>query len=147
MGMPRLVHLIVTNGHLAAPQHPCSTSSIRKRRIPLYLVYQGRDLGEPLYRIVKRCPPTLQDFLSYEALGSRYNRRDFLRGTGISTYLSVKRAEEIAGRFRHGDAIATLDVDCDGVTWAETGARGHVTVWATPDLLLARVVQCVDDVR
>ncbi len=120
---------------------------MQRRKTPLYLVYEGRDLGAPLYRIVKRCPPTLQDFLSYEGLGRQYDRRDFLRGAGVSTYLSRDRARAIARRLGHGAAIATLDVACDGTALAETSREGHVTVRAAPDLLLARVVQSADDVR
>lgn len=118
---------------------------MRRRRTPLYLVFDGHDLDRPVFRIVKRCPPTLADFLSYEVLGRTYNRHDFLRGTGIATYSTVERAWAIARRFGHGTAIATLDLDCDGIAWARTGRGGHVTVWAAPELLIARVVQCVGD--
>ena len=39
-----------------------------KTATPLYLVYGGDALDAFLYRIVGRCPPVVEDFLSYEAL-------------------------------------------------------------------------------
>ena len=63
---------------------------------PLYLVFDGSALDGLLYRIVRRCPPTLDDFRSYEALGKTYNRRDFFKGIGVSTHTSHRRAVSIA---------------------------------------------------
>ena len=115
-----------------------------RRRTPLYLVYEGRDLDGPLYRIVKRCPPTLEDFLSYEELGKPYIRRRYFRGIGVSMFRSARRAEAVARRYGHGNAVATVDLACDGVVWSPTRDPDHVTVWAPPELLLTRVVQCVE---
>ena len=109
---------------------------------PLYLVYDGTALDGLLYRVVARCPPALDDFRSYEVLGRAYDRRDFFRGTGLSLQQSRERAVETARRFRLGRAIATLDLQIEEVVWAKSGRRGHVTVWAPPELLLTRVVQC-----
>ena len=94
------------------------------------------------YRAVRGCPPTLRDFMSYEALGMHYDRRDFFKGTGMSMFTSRARAGAVGRRFSHGKAIATIDLGRDGIVWSPTGSRGHITVWAAPDVLLTRVVQC-----
>lgn len=105
-------------------------------------MYGGDALQGPLFRIVKQCPPTLDDFRSYEALGKRYDRRDFFKATGISMHTSGERSLEIARRYRTGGAVATVVLEGVPVAWAATGGRGHVTVWAPAELLLAHVVQC-----
>lgn len=88
---------------------------------PLFLVFDGSALEGLLYRIVVRCPPALDDFRSHEALGRPYDRRDFFRGVGVSMHLRDS-----------------------AVAWAHTGGRGHVTVWAAPEILLGAVVECVE---
>ena len=115
-----------------------------RRRTPLYLVFDGRDLDGPLYRIVKRCPPALDDFRSYESLGKPYNRRRFFRGIGVSMFKTAASARAIGRRYGHGNALAIVDLACDGVVWSPTRGPDHVTVWAPPELLLSRVLQCVD---
>ncbi len=109
---------------------------------PLYRVYDGAALEGLVHRIVKRCPPTLEDFESYEALGRPYDRRDFFKGVGVSMHLSRDRAVTIARRYGHGRGVAALDLREAPVAWAPTGAPGHVTVWAPPELLLRSVLQC-----
>ncbi len=109
---------------------------------PLFLVFDGSALDGLLYRIVERCPPTLDDFYSYEALGRPYDRRDFFKGIGVSMHTTAARAISIARRFHVGRGIAELDLRDSVVAWARTGGRGHVTVWAPPELLLQGVVQC-----
>ena len=89
-------------------------------------MFAGDALDGLLYRIVERCPPTLDDFCSYEVLGRSYNRR----------------AISIVRRFGHGRGVATLELRTVPIVWARTGASGHVTVWAPPELLLGAVVQC-----
>jgi len=59
-------------------------------------------------------------------------------------YTTRERAREIARYFRRGRAIAAVDLRGSTVVWARTGRRGHVTVWAPPELLLDRVVQCAE---
>jgi len=102
---------------------------------PLYLVFDGSALDGLLYRIVRRCPPTLDDFRSYEALGKTYNRRDFFKGIGVSTHTSHRRAVSIARRFGHGRAVATVDLRAAPIVWARTGAQGQTRsgVWLKPD--------------
>jgi len=55
-------------------------------------VFDGSALEGLLYRIVLRCPPTLDDFCSYEAVGRPYDRRDYFRCLGVSMYTSRRRA-------------------------------------------------------
>lgn len=74
-------------------------------------------------------------------LGRRYNRRDFFKGVGVSMHTSRRRAISIARRFGHGRGVATLELRSVPIAWARTGTRGHVTVWAPPELLLGAVVQ------
>lgn len=109
---------------------------------PLFLVYDGSALTGLVYRIVKRCPPTLDDFRSYEELGIPYDRRDFFKGVGVSMHTTRERAIAVARRFGHGHGIAALELRSTRSVWARTGARGHVTAWAPPGLLLEAVVQC-----
>jgi hypothetical protein len=115
---------------------------VSRKTTPLYEVFPGSDFSGLAYRIVQRCPPTLHDFLSYEALGMPYDRRDFFKGTGISVFRTAERARSIARHFDHGRAIAAIDLALDGIVWCPTGRRGHVTVWAPAELLLERVIQC-----
>ena len=128
--------------NLRAQQATAPLGLVPRRTTPLYLVYSGSALEGLLYRIVEKCPPCLRDFSSYEALGRTYNRRDFFRGTGLSVQISRERAIELARRFGLGSFIASLDLRIPDVVWTESGRTGHVTVWAPPELLLKRVLQC-----
>jgi hypothetical protein len=84
------------------------------------------------FRIARACPPVVSDFLSYEALGIRYDRRDFFKGTGVSMYRSAARARDACRRFRHGSAVAAVDLQRDEIVWSPTGRHGHITVWGAP---------------
>jgi hypothetical protein len=109
---------------------------------PLYLVYGADALPGLLYRIVERCPPVVDDFRSYEALGKHYDRRDFFKGTGVSMHTTRERSVAVARHRQTGGAIAILDLRGARVAWASTGGREHVTIWAPAEQLLERVVQC-----
>ncbi len=113
-----------------------------KKPTPLFLVYGCDAIPRPLYRIVERCPPEKDDFRSYEALGKQYDRRDFFRGVGVSMHTTRERSLAVAGRFEKGSGIAELDLHDVPLAWTESGGRGHVTVWAPPEVLLAHVIQC-----
>ncbi len=115
---------------------------VPRQATPLYEVFHGHDLRGPAFRVVRRCPPAVADFSSYEALGIRYDRRDLFKGSGVSMYRTRDRAVAIGQRFAHGDAIATVDLNRPGIVWSPTGRRGHITVWAAPATLLEQVVQC-----
>jgi hypothetical protein len=114
---------------------------VSREPTPLYLVFDGSALEGPLYRIVRRCPPVFDDFLSYEALEVTYDRRDFFKGIGVSMHTSRERAIAVARRFGHGRGVATLELRSEPIVWARTGSRSHVTVWSAEPLLRA-VVQC-----
>jgi hypothetical protein len=109
---------------------------------PLYLIYDGSALDGPLYRIVKECPPTLDDFCSYEALAIPYSKRRFFLATGVSLLTTRRAAVRLARRHDLGKAIAVVDLRVEGVIWTKSGGPGHLTVWAPPELLLERVLQC-----
>jgi len=115
---------------------------VSREPTPLYFVFDGRALDELLYRIVERCPPTLDDFRSYEELGRPYDRRDFFKGVGVSMRRTHGQAISAARRYGHGRGVAAVDLRGAPIAWARTGSRGHVTVWAPPELLLRAVVQC-----
>lgn len=109
---------------------------------PLYLVYAGTALEGLVYRIVDCCPPSLDQFLSYEALGKPYDKKRFVRANGVSMFADSDSARAAARRYRLGRAIATLDIRAAEIVWSRTGGRGHLTVWAPAAMLLDRVVQC-----
>lgn len=113
-----------------------------RKATPLFLVYGGSDLEHHAYRIVERCPPLLGDFLSYEALGRPYDRRDFFKGTGVSMHTSKSRSRRIARTYGVGAGIARIDLRHPSVVWARTGGNEHITVWAPADVLLSRVLEC-----
>jgi hypothetical protein len=119
-----------------------SNRGMPRRRSPLFLVYSGTALDGHVYRIVRGCPPTLDDLRSYEVLRKRYDRSDFFRGTGVSMMTNPESAVAVARRFGLGQATAVLDLRIDGVVWTESGRPNHITVWAPPELLLTRVVEC-----
>ena len=108
-------------------------------------MFDGAALEGLLYRIVKRCPPVLDDFKSYEVLGRAYDRRDFFIGTGVSMHRTPKRAISMARRFGLGRGIAALELRTAPIVWAGTRLGGHITVWAPAETLLDAVVQCDDD--
>jgi hypothetical protein len=115
---------------------------VSRKTTPLYEVFPGTNYSGLAYRIVRHCPPAFDDFLSYEVLERRYDRRDFFKGTGVSMRTSASRARAVARRFSQGTAVATVNLAADGIVWSPTGPRGHITVWAPAELLLARVIQC-----
>ena len=105
-------------------------------------MFAGSALAGLLDRIVVRCPPTLEDFQSYEVLGRRYDRRDHFRGLGVSMHTSRRRAIAVARRFDLGRGVASLELRAAAITWTRTGGSAHVTVWAPLELLLRAVLQC-----
>lgn len=108
-------------------------------------MYGADTLRGPLYRVAASCPPVLADFMSYEALGREYDRRDYFKGIGVSMYDSKERALEVARRFTLGHGVTTVELRSSSAVWAATGRRRpHLTVWAPAELLLDAVVQCVE---
>jgi hypothetical protein len=96
------------------------------------------------YRIVKSDPPTVEDFLSYKALGVPAPRdpQRLALWDGISVYATEAQARSLV---RHvpalGGYVAQLIVPDDlGLRIERTGpGRGHHTIWADPALLLTTV--------
>ena len=113
-----------------------------RKTTPIHLVYPATDLEHPVYRAVERCPPTIKDFLSYEALGRRYDPREFFVGIGVSMHTTRDRSVANARHLRDVGAIATLDLRDARVVWAHTGGPDHITVWAPARVLVERVIQC-----
>ena len=101
----------------------------------------GDDFDGCAYRVLERCPPKLEDFLSYERLGRSYAPRKQFQATGISMYTSFEGAESAAKRFRIGRAIAALELTRD-VMWTPSSRHDHITVWAPASTLLTHVLQC-----
>ena len=99
-----------------------------------------------LYRIASTDPPTLVDFESAKAQGTRPEPRDPAR-RAVWDGLSVFSTPSQARRKRRtspllGNYIAALQVPTDGSLRFERtlGGDGHHTVWGEPAALLALVV-------
>ena len=109
---------------------------------PAYEVFVGTDLEAPVYRVVRLCPPSEEDFWSYAALGQAFSAKAFFRATSVSMYLDEGRARRLIPRL--GNAVAMLDLADKRVFWALTNERtGHLSVWAEPRVLLGLVLNCV----
>ena len=101
------------------------------------------------YRLVRNNPPSLEDFLSYAALGIRVDADD-PETRRLSRGISVQ-ATEAQARRRHrqlphlGSAIAILEVPVGGPIRYERTTRtpGHHTLWGPPAILLRCVVTIV----
>ena len=109
---------------------------------PLFLVYDGLSLEGLVFRAVGTCPPSIDHFRSYEALGMPYTPRQHFRATGVSGFTERSRLVMHIAKYGLPPAIATLDLNDPNVVWTRTGRSAHVTVWAPASLLLERVVQC-----
>jgi hypothetical protein len=107
----------------------------------------AQQLARVFYRIVQTDPPTLRDFMSYEALEIPPRRplpsSDRDRWRGVSHYASFAAAESAArARPGLGAFIAAVHIPTDGsVRIRQTGRDlDHFTVWAEADRLLGWVV-------
>ncbi len=93
--------------------------------------------GLDVFRLVRRDPPSIEDFRP-----SRHQRRrdvPLLLGVGLSHYLSAEAAAayirqpgSMVGRVRLAAGLPTHVAR----TFTRTNPL-HVTIWATPDLLVA----------
>lgn len=117
---------------------------VSRKATPLYLVYAASALNGVVYRAVSGCPPTLDDFRSYVELGTLHTTRQRFRASGVSVFRDRAVLRGRMRRFGLGPAIATLDLRQTDAVWAESGGRGHVTVWAPADVLHSGMVQCDD---
>jgi len=102
-----------------------------------------------LYRLVLRDPPTVEDFLSYEARGRPPTTTDpeLIRlWSGVSAYATEARARRQSSAYPFlGSNIARLDIGESGPIRFErtTRSRGHYTLWGEPATLLASVVAVI----
>ena len=72
-----------------------------------------------------------------------YERTPLLQGhRGVDAHDARALDGQSYGVTSGVNAVATLDLRNTPIVWARTGGRGHVTVWAPPELLLRALVQC-----
>ena len=100
------------------------------------------------WRIVRTSSPTIQDFLSNDALGRRPRDHDpeTLRlWSGISVYVTERYARRTAATFpRIGRYLAELRIDdTDPIRAEKTLGPGHYTLWGSAEVLLGRVVRVI----
>jgi hypothetical protein len=98
------------------------------------------------FRIVETDQPTLWDFLSSARRGRKLRRpnpeleRLF---AGISVFETIEQARLQAQKYPDlGSFIAEIEVpvDVEAVCERTTRTEGHWTIWASPVLLLQRVI-------
>ena len=101
-----------------------------------------------LYRLVKADPPTLEDFLSYDALGKtppRSKRADpeFLRRwTGLSVYDTYRAARELAEarNFERWQYVAILEIPEQApIVFEGPEMRGHWNLYGADPAFLRDV--------
>jgi hypothetical protein len=103
------------------------------------------------YRVVESDPPTLRDFMSYEALGKplrkpRPTPAELASWRAVSTYITEEAARARALEnhqlgFPIGDFIARVVLLRDApVTWGPINSKGHCDLTGDPAALLAAVV-------
>jgi hypothetical protein len=119
---------------------------IKEGTRPAYLIYRGVDLDAYAYRVVSRCPPTPDDFVSYVAARRNFPFGMFFRATAVSMFVNLEEAKKLARGGRLGRAIAELDLGDNRIHVALTNARtGHISVWAPSRVLVERVVNCAEE--
>jgi hypothetical protein len=114
---------------------------VPKRPTPLFLICGGDDLDGLAYRIVERCPPRLEDFLTYQQLGRSFAPRKQFQASGLSLYTTFAGAASAARRFGIGSAVASLEL-IRPVMWTPSTHGDHITAWAPASTLLRLVLQC-----
>ena len=101
------------------------------------------------YRLVQTDPPTVRDFLSYEALGIQPRRpltaRQRDEWQGISHYATQDAARIRARTSPHlGSFIATVRIPSQSARVEQRGRDvDHYTIWAEPATLLSWVVSII----
>jgi hypothetical protein len=118
---------------------------VRPGSEPTYQVYPATALEGPVYRVVGKCPPTADDFVSYLVAGRGFSDGMFFRATGVSMFTKKKAAAKLAKSGYLGYCVAELNVDNETIFVALTNSQtGHIDVWARPRVLLNCGVNCVD---
>jgi hypothetical protein len=120
---------------------------LREGAEPKFLIYHGADLEGPAYRVVGKCPPTPDDFVSYVVAGGRsFSPRMFFQATSVSMFVTRGEAAKLARGGTLGTCVAELDLADDRVFVALTNERtGHLSVWAPPRVLVMLVVNCAEE--
>ncbi|HEX6699813.1 MAG TPA: hypothetical protein VF101_03705 [Gaiellaceae bacterium] len=119
---------------------------MREGAAPAYMVYSGLDIEGHAYRIVSKCPPSADDFLSYVMAGRNYPAKMFFRATSVSMFMKLDEAKKIARGGKFGDSIAEVDLADARIFLALTNEQtGHLSVWGRPRFLLERVVNCAEE--
>ena len=112
---------------------------------PLYSVYRAADYPIRCFRAVTASPAPPTDFLSHMQLAESIDWWDLHRAAGVSAWLNPQKVAALARR-KGLPMIAEIDLSrADGrMPWAQTGHGEHVTIWATPGILLQAVVGYAD---
>lgn len=99
--------------------------------------------GEAFYRLLRRQRPELRDFYSARELGRPVpSRTRWVVFVGVSMFASPAGALTVARR--HPAVIAQVVLPASrGVDYAKTAGEGHYTIWASPEELVAAVVDVV----
>jgi hypothetical protein len=115
--------------------------AIRSKAKPLYCVYQAGDRATVCYRAVRENPAPPTDFLSYLDLGSSFEWWDLHRAAGVSAWTDERKAAALAMQ-KGMPYLAVIDLARaePKLRWAETGAQGHVTMWAPAPFILQAVI-------
>jgi hypothetical protein len=99
--------------------------------------------------MVRSNPPTLRDFLSFEALHrprpTGISEREW---AGVSMFGDWASLHQMLRRVRHlrtGLCAIVGFADNAPVEIQQTFQHGHYTVWGEPEILLRSVVQVVED--
>src|SRR5690349_8960129 len=97
------------------------------------------------YRLVKTANPTLADFRSQIELGRNppADATDETREAfaGVSFFGTMAAIRRLATRPGY---VATVELErSESVRWKKTFGRGHYTIWADKEVLLAAVVETV----
>lgn len=108
---------------------------------------------EPIrfYRVLDDETPTIEDFMSDEALGEpppvNADQATLRMWQGVSVYATETQARNKALRLPIGNFIAELTIPPDAaVTALRTGgkrARGHYTLWGSPEEIMRWITRVV----
>jgi len=111
---------------------------------PLYIVYRAGDHAVRCFRGVRNQPAQVADFLTFADLAPQVEWWDLPRAVGVSAWTAQEKAAAVA--YNRGlPLLAEIDLSrADGrVSWAMTGKKGHVTIWAPALILIPAVVNYI----
>lgn len=119
---------------------------MRDGATPLYEVFRGTDWDGPAFRVVGKCPPSPDDFISYAMAGRGFSGAMFFRATGVSMFRDRDQAVRLARGGKLGTCVAELNLNDERVFFALTSENtGHLDVWAPPRVLVKLVVNCAEE--